>query len=235
MSDSPLRLASTVVLLRDTEQGLEVLLLRRNAKLAFAGGAWVFPGGAIDKPELAAATTELEAARQAAVREVEEECGVLLAAEELVHFCNWTTPEGPGRRFATWFFVAQAQLSATDIVIDQGEIHEFQWLRPQQALDLHQRGKLDLMPPTFLSLRLIGHYQTAVDAVNALNLRTAYEVTPRLCRVQGEMVCLYPGDAGYTQSDGTVFGARHRTVFAEQGTIYIHSGTDVAVPPMDRP
>jgi 8-oxo-dGTP pyrophosphatase MutT (NUDIX family) len=235
MSDSPLRLASTVVLLRDTEQGLEVLLLRRNAKLAFAGGAWVFPGGAIDKPELAAATTELEAARQAAVREVEEECGVLLAAEELVHFCNWTTPEGPGRRFATWFFVAQAQLSATDIVIDQGEIHEFQWLRPQQALDLHQRGKLDLMPPTFLSLRLIGHYQTAVDAVNALNLRTAYEVTPRLCRVQGEMICLYPGDAGYTQSDGTVFGARHRTVFAEQGTIYIHSGTDVAVPPMDRP
>jgi hypothetical protein len=166
---------------------------------------------------------------------VEEECGVLLAAEELVHFCNWTTPEGPGRRFATWFFVAQAQLSATDIVIDQGEIHEFQWLRPQQALDLHQRGKLDLMPPTFLSLRLIGHYQTAVDAVNALNLRTAYEVTPRLCRVQGEMICLYPGDAGYTQSDGTVFGARHRTVFAEQGTIYIHSGTDVAVPPMDRP
>jgi 8-oxo-dGTP pyrophosphatase MutT (NUDIX family) len=235
MSDSPLRLASTVVLLRDTEQGLEVLLLRRNAKLAFAGGAWVFPGGAIDKPELAAATTELEAARQAAVREVEEECGVLLAAEELVHFCNWTTPEGPGRRFATWFFVAQAQLSATDIVIDQGEIHEFQWLRPQQALDLHQRGKLDLMPPTFLSLRLIGHYQTAVDAVNALNRRTAYEVTPRLCRVQGEMICLYPGDAGYTQSDGTVFGARHRTVFAEQGTIYIHSGTDVAVPPMDRP
>ena len=235
MSDSPLRLASTVVLLRDTEQGLEGLLLRRNAKLAFAGGAWVFPGGAIDKPELAAATTELEAARQAAVREVEEECGVLLAAEELVHFCNWTTPEGPGRRFATWFFVAQAQLSATDIVIDQGEIHEFQWLRPQQALDLHQRGKLDLMPPTFLSLRLIGHYQTAVDAVNALNLRTAYEVTPRLCRVQGEMICLYPGDAGYTQSDGTVFGARHRTVFAEQGTIYIHSGTDVAVPPMDRP
>ena len=235
MSDSALRLASTVVLLRDTEQGLEVLLLRRNAKLAFAGGAWVFPGGAIDKPELAAATTELEAARQAAVREVEEECGVLLTVGDLVHFCNWTTPEGTGRRFATWFFVAQAQLRATDIVIDQGEIHEFQWLRPQQALDLHQCGKLNLMPPTFLSLRLIGHYQTAVEALDALNLRIAYEVTPRLCRVQGEMVCLYPGDAGYAQSDGTVLGARHRTILAEQGTTYIHSGTDVAVPPMDRP
>ena len=235
MSDSPLRLASTVVLLRDTEQGLEVLLLRRNAKLAFAGGAWVFPGGAIDTLELAAAATQVEAAKRAGVREVEEECGVLLAEEELAHFCNWTTPEGPGRRFATWFFATQAQLSSTDIIIDEGEIHEFQWLRPQQALDLHQRGKLNMMPPTYLSLCLIGHYQTATEAVEGLRQRAVYEVTPRLCRVQGEMVCLYPGDAGYTQSDGTVLGARHRTIFAEKGTTYIHSGTDVAVPPMDRP
>ena len=235
MSDSPLRLASTVVLLRDSAQGLEVLLLRRNAKLAFAGGAWVFPGGAIDRPELAAAATQMEAAKQAGVREVEEECGVLLTVEELVHFCNWTTPEGPGRRFATWFFVAQVPLSSTDIVIDEGEIHEFQWLRPQQALDLHQCGKLNMMPPTFLSLCLVSHYQTAIEVVEALRQRAVYEVTPRLCHVQGEMVCLYPGDAGYAQSDGTILGARHRTILADQGTTYIHSGTDVAVPPMDRP
>ena len=52
MTDPELRLAATAVLLRDTEQGLEVLLLRRNAKLAFAAGAWVFPGGAIDQPEI---------------------------------------------------------------------------------------------------------------------------------------------------------------------------------------
>ena len=235
MSNSPLRLASTVVLLRDSAQGLEVLLLRRNAKLAFAGGAWVFPGGAIDKPELAAAATQMEAAKQAGVREAEEECCVLLTAEELVHFCNWTTPEGPGWRFATWFFVFQMPSSSTDIVIDEGEIHEFQWLRPQQALDLHQRGKLNMMPPTYLSLCLIGHYQTATEAVEGLRQRAVYEVTPRLCRVQGEMVCLYPGDAGYVQSDGTILGARHRTILAEKGTTYIHSGTDVAVPPMDRP
>jgi 8-oxo-dGTP pyrophosphatase MutT (NUDIX family) len=46
MTDPQLRLAATAVLLRDTDQGLETLLLRRNAKLAFAAGAWVFPGGA---------------------------------------------------------------------------------------------------------------------------------------------------------------------------------------------
>ena len=40
--------AATVVLLRDAPGGVETLMLRRNSKLAFAGGAWVFPGGRID-------------------------------------------------------------------------------------------------------------------------------------------------------------------------------------------
>ena len=40
--------ASTVILLRETNGSLETLLLRRNAKLNFAGGNWVFPGGRVD-------------------------------------------------------------------------------------------------------------------------------------------------------------------------------------------
>ena len=39
--------ASTVVLLRDGELGVEVLMLRKNSKITF-GGMWVFPGGKID-------------------------------------------------------------------------------------------------------------------------------------------------------------------------------------------
>ena len=235
MGDNSLRLAATAVLLRDTEQGLETLLLRRNAKLAFAGGAWVFPGGAIDQPEIEAAKTELEAAKVAAVREVHEECGVSIEEDGLVHFCNWTTPEGEGRRFATWFFAAHAQRDAADILIDDGEIHEFQWMRPQQALDLHYGGELNLMPPTYLSMRLIGHYQTAAEACERLALRDPYEVTPRLCKADGVMVCLYPGDAGYDSIEPMLPGPRHRTVFSKQGTQYIHSGEDVSVPAMDQP
>jgi 8-oxo-dGTP pyrophosphatase MutT (NUDIX family) len=40
--------AATVVLIRDASEGIEVLLARRNSKIYFAGGAWVFPGGRID-------------------------------------------------------------------------------------------------------------------------------------------------------------------------------------------
>jgi len=39
--------AATVVLLRDGDEGLETLMLRRNSKIAF-GGMWVFPGGRVD-------------------------------------------------------------------------------------------------------------------------------------------------------------------------------------------
>jgi 8-oxo-dGTP pyrophosphatase MutT (NUDIX family) len=37
--------AATVLLLRDGPRGIEVLMQRRRASLAFLGGMWVFPGG----------------------------------------------------------------------------------------------------------------------------------------------------------------------------------------------
>ena len=72
----PLRPASTVVLLRDTEGGLETLMLKRNKALMFAGGLWVFPGGAIDQADIDAGQGDPDAAaRIAAAREAQEECG----------------------------------------------------------------------------------------------------------------------------------------------------------------
>ena len=40
--------AATVLLLRDTPEGLEVLMTRRSATASFAPGAYVFPGGRIE-------------------------------------------------------------------------------------------------------------------------------------------------------------------------------------------
>jgi recombination protein RecT len=45
---APVRLAATVLLLRDTPQGVEVLMTRRSTTASFAPGAYVFPGGGID-------------------------------------------------------------------------------------------------------------------------------------------------------------------------------------------
>jgi 8-oxo-dGTP pyrophosphatase MutT (NUDIX family) len=84
--------AATVILLRDSVDGPEILMVRRGENLAFAGGALVFPGGRIDdadlitarNPELAFGFDGLSdtdaAARIACARESLEETGVLLTS-----------------------------------------------------------------------------------------------------------------------------------------------------------
>jgi len=77
-----------VLLLRDTPQGIEVLMTRRSATASFVPGAYVFPGGGIDAADATCHTIAQRRATQsdealtqavAAIRESFEELGVLLA------------------------------------------------------------------------------------------------------------------------------------------------------------
>ena len=233
--DSEVRLAGTGLLLRDSNDGIEILLLRRNANLAFAGGAWVFPGGSVDRAELDSASTQERAARIATVREISEECGLEVQAKDLIHFCNWTTPEGEKRRFSTWFFVANVEDSSQKVTIDDGEIHEFRWITPQEAINLHHLGQLNLMPPTYLSIRLVSNFNSAKKACKSLNQRESFSVTPRLCQVDDKWICLYLGDAGFANTNPNLLGPQHRTTFTANGMNYIHTGEDVGIKAMDAP
>ncbi|HEX6370095.1 MAG TPA: NUDIX domain-containing protein [Longimicrobium sp.] len=94
------RPAATVLLVRDSADGPEVLLLRRHKRSGFAAGAWVFPGGVVDGGDADLALVErldgptpMQWAERlglsdpaeavsfvtAAVREAFEETGILLA------------------------------------------------------------------------------------------------------------------------------------------------------------
>ena len=95
-SPPPLRDASTVVLVRDGDDGIEAFLQRRVKQMAFAGGMTVFPGGGVDERDADAdltwvgpdarwwaqtfstSPTGAQKLVCAAVRETFEECGVLL-------------------------------------------------------------------------------------------------------------------------------------------------------------
>ena len=83
-----LRPAATVLLLRDGAAGMEVLMTRRSMTASFAPGAYVFPGGGIDKTDAEAHGQSTRRSSQsdlhltqaiAAIRESFEELGVLLA------------------------------------------------------------------------------------------------------------------------------------------------------------
>lgn len=80
--------SATVLLLRDGKQGLEVFMVLRPQDMSAFGGVWVFPGGKVDAADYSLEFTDAgfdsqqTAARIAAVREVYEECGVLLARHQ---------------------------------------------------------------------------------------------------------------------------------------------------------
>src|SRR4051795_10421776 len=111
------RQAASLILLRGSADGPEVLLVQRNPEQRFMGGAWVFPGGAVDAEEAAegdlahrlprvrAGGAEGDLAhRLAGVREVEEEAGVALPGPDALHpFSRWITPREVKIRFDTHF------------------------------------------------------------------------------------------------------------------------------------
>ena len=165
--------AATVVLLRDGPAGLEVLLLRRDSHLAFAGGMWVFPGGRVDDGDFPGDAVDrhealAQAARHAAVREAKEEAGLDVDGDTLVWFAHWTPPAGETRRFATWFFLAAAPTGA--VVVDDGEIREHVWVRPPEALAQRDAGVIELITPTWITLHWLSDQ---IDTQSALARRTS--------------------------------------------------------------
>ena len=136
--------SASVVLLRDGAPGLEVFLLKRHGLSDVLGGAYVFPGGKVDREDaelaprldrphagLHAALGEPELAEAdaaslyvAAVREVFEETGVLFAPVTQVQASEaWAALRG-GPRFGEL-------LEPWDIALAASSLHPWsRWITP---------------------------------------------------------------------------------------------------------
>jgi 8-oxo-dGTP pyrophosphatase MutT (NUDIX family) len=171
-----------VILLRrggkHVERGLEILLVQRNPEARFMPGVWVFPGGAVDS-----ADGEGEAAhRAAAVRELAEEAGIELPAEELVAYSRWITPRVAPIRFDTWFYLALAPAHSPPQP-DGSETIDAGWFGPRDALDMHHAGELPLVFPTIKHLESLLGFANAAEALEAARGREVKPVEPQ---VEGE-------------------------------------------------
>lgn len=92
---TPVLPAATVVVLRDGDEGLEVLMLRRNVRSGVLGGAFVFPGGKLDGADRAiAASAHMDASTAALqARLGEPQTGAEEAAAFFVAACRETLEE----------------------------------------------------------------------------------------------------------------------------------------------
>ena len=157
--------AATVVLLRDRPDGVETLMLRRDTKLAFAGGAWVFPGGRIDPEDYPGGDVSptipkrsCRAARNAAAREAMEEAGLTVDPAGLVWFAHWTPRAGSGDAATVRDLVLRRRARPSGAVtIDDGEIRDHQWIRPADAIGARDAGEILIIPPTWITLNTLAH------------------------------------------------------------------------------
>jgi 8-oxo-dGTP pyrophosphatase MutT (NUDIX family) len=187
------RQAATVIVLRGGAEALEVLLVKRTPHARFMGGVWVFPGGAVDAHE-----GEGDAAhRVAAVRELQEEAGIVLADPgALVKFSRWITPAEVVVRFDTHFFLAPMP-DGQEATIDGDEIVDQGWFAPAGALAAHERGEIDLVFPTIKHLEQLGAFASADALLDFARGRDVGPVQPRVV-TEGETArLLLPGDPGY--------------------------------------
>ncbi|MGH7738179.1 MAG: NUDIX hydrolase [Candidatus Tyrphobacter sp.] len=179
------RPASTVILVRPgCGAGVEVFMLRRSAKSAFAPNVYVFPGGTVDPADRKSGigdASESERARlfrmpspppddlqigllAAARRELFEEAGVLLDEDERLElFSHWITPVTLSPRYDVYFFTARLPKDQ-EAVADAYETHDGIWIAPSAALARGGEGGFSLIYPTRKHLERIA----AFDSVEAL-------------------------------------------------------------------
>ena len=191
---APARPAATVMIVRDGDGGPEVYVQRRVASMAFAPSTMVFPGGAVDPvdhaldpgtPGVAELAEAMGATAQdaapfaaAAVREVEEECGVRLEVAALRGRAHWVTPAFEPRRFDTWILAAGLP-PGQEPRETSGESDHGAWVRARDLLERHAAGDVRMLPPTVVSLERLASF---ADAAAFLADR------PQVARVLPELV-----------------------------------------------
>ncbi len=223
--------AATVVVLRDSVTGVEVLMLHRDRDLSFAGGMWVFPGGRVDPGDHHGAVDDLRmttatisgddatleaAARAAAVREAHEEAGLRIDAAELTRWSHWTPPPESPKRFSTAFYVAPLPPGAQRVVIDDSEIRDHRWLMPATVLGLRAEGEIGLSPPTFITLTQLCEHRTVRDVVDhARSMPGPEHFATRVQLSDEAIVALYHGDVDYEGAGSGEPTGRHRLTMGD--------------------
>ena len=172
------RLAASVILLRDGTDGPEVFVQHRVSTMDFAAGMVVFPGGRVDAVDGSGWSFPDDVARQhaqawhrcsiaaedagtaghnagrvlaAALREVEEEAGLVLDPGQLRPWANWVTPEDQPKRFDTYFYLALPGAEA-EARHQTTEAWQSLWMPVRGILEAEASGALKLMPPTLVLL-----------------------------------------------------------------------------------
>lgn len=193
--ERPIRKAATVIVARDGEDGMEVLLLRRGPRNRFLPGYVVFPGGALDPEDDELAErwfgTPEEAPRAGAVRELIEEAGLVLTAAGLAEvgadgdaaavlasidadppppgllpkIAHWVAPVDVPVRFDAHYFAVEAP-PALEPTPDGDEADRAWWGRPIDVMEDWAERRVKLYWPTMKTMEVLTECRTAAELLS---------------------------------------------------------------------
>lgn len=214
----------------------EVFMLRRSETSHFVPDAYVFPGGTLSESDLSeralarmrpdpqaaqlraqpapglpsvpiASAREAQGLLFAALRELYEEAGVLLArdktgaavpsgsesrtdflellemrdlyadAEALTFFSQWLTPPQFSKRYNTHFFLARAPADAA-AAADAYETHDGLWIAPADALSRNAADELHLVYPTMKHLQRLARFNDFETLFEFAHAKPVLAITP---------------------------------------------------------
>lgn len=168
-AERPPRPSAAVVLWRERVRdgsGLETYWIRRGRSLPFMGGWHAFPGGAIERSDLAGAGESTRATGApgldlapgvvaCALRELEEEARVRLEPSRLVFAGRWLTPPFGSARFDNRFFLAEWRAGDGEPAVAPPENESGEWIAPREALRRIAAGEVLVAPPIHHLMRVL--------------------------------------------------------------------------------
>lgn len=198
-------------------------MVQRPDTAKYMGGAWVFPGGAVDESD---STQEgLWPLQAAALRELVEETGIWLGSdgeqvtdkrpqgaavfdeapapldgERLRFFANWITPAPLPIRFDARFFVTEVS-RRVEALVDGKELVDAAWLDPGIALERADAGDWLVAFPTQQVLQVLAGHDSIAALLDTLPDPAGIEpVQPRLSVGEDWVRILLPSDPGFDET-----------------------------------
>lgn len=193
MSDAgrEIRDAATVIVGRDTSEGLQVFMVRRSARAVFLPDQYVFPGGRVDDADRDAAARRLHgsagdvdpAYAMTAARETFEEVG-LLFADRPVHVADLADLRRSMHAGAMSFADVLERL---DVVIDASQLQYFsRWITPKAELATRR------FDARFFVGRAPADQVAEADATEVLDGRWIAPADALAANARGEINLIFP-------------------------------------------
>ena len=127
------------------------------------------------------------------------EHGIRIDTTGIEEVARFITPLGSPRRFDARFFVALLP-DGQEPHHDDGEIVDWDWVRPADALERFRAGEFEMISPTVRMVQCLMRYATAADVLATAKERRPYQRV-RVIDPAGAYDVVLPGEPGYDTAE----------------------------------